>query len=101
MQRETNELIYGECHWITDVANDCYFIMTHYMRLAMFNNHCNLKMLSVAETCFASTIVMLKKFKQIKHGLQNMVIGERWSSYKEEDIGKAAFLKVKVLNDSW
>ena len=34
--------------------------MNHAMRLSMFNNHCKLKLLSVADTRFASTIVMLK-----------------------------------------
>ncbi|KAF7812630.1 DUF659 domain-containing protein/Dimer_Tnp_hAT domain-containing protein [Senna tora] len=56
---------------------------------------------SIAPTRFASTIVMLKRFRLIKHGLQEMVISEKWSSYKEDDVGKAELVKEKILNDLW
>ena len=75
--------------------------MNHSMRLSMFNDHVHLKMLSVAETRFASNIIMLKRFKLIKHGLQNMVISDRWSAYKEDDVGKAMHVKELVLDDLW
>ncbi|KAK2662693.1 hypothetical protein Ddye_001267 [Dipteronia dyeriana] len=65
--------IMEECGWIAKVSSDVFFIknfiMNHSMRLAMFNDHFKLKLLSVADTRFASTIVMLKRFKQIKQGL--------------------------------
>ncbi|TXG50322.1 hypothetical protein EZV62_022846 [Acer yangbiense] len=82
--------IMEECGWIAKVCNDVFFIkhfiMNHSMRLAMFNAHSKLKMLSVADTRFASTIVMLKRFKQIKQGLKQMVISERWDVYKDDDL---------------
>ena len=46
------------------------FIVNHEMRLSMFYNHCKLKLLSVVDTRFASTIVMLKRLKTIKRGLE-------------------------------
>ena len=62
-----------QCGWISRVSSDASFIknfiMNHEMRLLMFNNHCKLKLLSVADTHFASTIVMLKQFKTIKREL--------------------------------
>ena len=62
-----------QCGWISRVSSDASFIknfiMNHAMRLSMFNNHYKLKLLSVADTRFASTIVMLKRFKTIKKGL--------------------------------
>ncbi|GFZ12749.1 major facilitator superfamily protein [Actinidia rufa] len=58
-------------------------------------------LLSVAETRFASTIVMLKRFKLIKGGLQAMVINDKWSCYREDDVGRARFVKDKVLSDVW
>ncbi|KAK0603463.1 hypothetical protein LWI29_005220 [Acer saccharum] len=68
--------IMEECGWIAKISSDVsfikVFIMNHNMRLAMFNDHSKLKLLSVADTRFASTIVMLKRFKQIKQGLQQM-----------------------------
>ena len=44
--------------------------MNHAMRLSMFNNYCKLKLLSVANTRFASTIVMFKRLKTINRGLE-------------------------------
>ncbi|RDX83523.1 hypothetical protein CR513_35551, partial [Mucuna pruriens] len=39
-------------------------IVTHYMRLlAIFNDLSAVKLLSIAQTCFASVIVMLIRFK--------------------------------------
>ena len=75
--------------------------MNHSMRLAIFNDFVPLKLLAVADTRFASAIIMLKRFKLIKRGLQSMVICDRWASYKEDDVGKATLVKEKVLNDIW
>ena len=59
-----------ECGWIAKISNDVsfikVFIVNHNMRLAMFNDHSKLKLLLVSDTRFASTIVMLKRLKQIK-----------------------------------
>ena len=63
-----------QCGWISRVLSVASFIkdfiMNHAMRFSMFNNHCKLKLLSVADTRNASTIVMLKRFKTIKRGLE-------------------------------
>lgn len=102
---ENNQLAYDSCNWITKIAEDVTFIknfiMNHSMRLAMFNESVNLKLLSIAETRFASVIVMLRRFKLIKSGLQAMVISDKWSVYKEDDVVKARFVKDKVLEDEW
>jgi len=78
---EENEITYEECNWITDVSGDAIiiknFIMNHSMRLAMFNEHVKMKLLSIAETIFASVIIMLIRFKTIKRGLQNLVLCEK------------------------
>ncbi|XP_027342768.1 uncharacterized protein LOC113855350 [Abrus precatorius] len=101
----TNEVVYGECSWICNLADDAYFIrnfiMNHSMRLAMFNAFVHLKLLAIAETRFASTIIMFKILRTIKHGLQSMVISEEWSHYKEDDVEKATVVKETILNDSW
>ncbi|KAK0589312.1 hypothetical protein LWI29_012475 [Acer saccharum] len=94
-----------ECGWIAKISSDVsfikVFIVNHNMRLAMFNDHSKLKLLSVADTRFASTIVMLKRFKQIKQGLQQMVISERWDLYKEDDVQKARAVKEKILDEDF
>ncbi|KAG6476013.1 hypothetical protein ZIOFF_065248 [Zingiber officinale] len=100
-----NKEAFDECKWIAEVENDASmiknFILNHNMRLSMFNDNSNLKMLSLADTRFASTIIMLKRFRQIKKCLENMVISERWDVYKEDDVVKARVVKYKILDDQF
>ncbi|CAL5395559.1 unnamed protein product [Camellia sinensis] len=72
---ENNSVAFEECNWISEIV--------------------------VAETRFASSIVMLKRVKLIKQGLQTMVISDKWSCYRDDDIGKAKFVKDKLLDDFW
>ncbi|PKA55724.1 hypothetical protein AXF42_Ash012016 [Apostasia shenzhenica] len=57
---EGNEVAYEECKWITEISADITFIrnfiMNHSMRLAIFNEHVKLKLLSITDTrfCFHS-----------------------------------------------
>jgi len=73
---EANEITYGECNWITDVSGYAIiiknFIMNNFMRLAMFNKHVKMKLLSITETRFASVTIMLKRFKTIKRGTSKL-----------------------------
>ncbi|KAL1204457.1 hypothetical protein V5N11_004043 [Cardamine amara subsp. amara] len=102
---EANAETYDACNWITDVHGDALaikiFIMNHNMRLSIFSKFSPLKLLSVADTRFASIIVMFKRLKLIKVSLQTMVISEEWYTYKDDDLGKARFAKEKILNDDW
>ena len=95
---------FDACSWIQPVVEDVMFIknfiMNHGMRLVMFNDHCHLKLLSVAPTRFASAIIMLRRLKLIKNGLQQMVISPNWGTYRGDDKTKAASVKEKLLNDS-
>jgi len=75
--------------------------MNHSIRLAIFNHFSHLKLLDVADIRFASAIVMMKRFKFLKHSLESMVISEDWSSYKANDMGKAQVVKEFILNDVW
>ncbi|XP_050387298.1 uncharacterized protein LOC126803554 [Argentina anserina] len=101
----SNRETYDECNWISQIADDVYFvknfIMNHGMRLAMFNQHSPLKMLSVAETRFASVVVMLKRFKKIKQNLQRMVISDEWDNYKDDDVGKATAMSDYIISNEW
>ena len=62
-------------------------------------------MLAIAQTRFASVIVMLKRFKLVKHALQTMVISEQWNScnYRErdQDVQKATTVKKFILSNLW
>nr|XP_011470781.1 PREDICTED: uncharacterized protein LOC101295002 [Fragaria vesca subsp. vesca] len=103
IQTRNNDDVYDACSWIGPLADDVSFvknfIMNHGMRLVMFTEHCHLKLLTVASTRFASTIVMFKRFKKIKAGLQHMVISNKWDDYKEDDVRKAAAVKQKILDE--
>jgi len=77
---EANVVVYAQCNWITEVSNDALimknFIMNHSMKLAMFNDYSKMKLLAVADTRFASWIIMLKRFKLIKRNLQDLVLSD-------------------------
>ena len=94
-----------ELKWISDIAGDALqiknFIMNHGMRLSMFNSFSKLKFLAIADTRFASVIVMLKRFLLLKDSLIQMVISDKWRTYREDDQEKANFVRQKVLDDYW
>ncbi|XP_075645144.1 uncharacterized protein LOC142616155 [Castanea sativa] len=100
-----DEVAYNECNWIAQVLDEAtfirIFITNHSMRLAIFNSFSPLKLLAVAETRFASIIIMLKRLFQVKQHFRNMVISEEWMSYREDDVGKAQTVRDYVLNDLW
>jgi len=75
--------------------------MNHGMRLSMFNSFSKLKFLAIADTRFASVIVMLKRFLLLKDSLIQMVISDKWRTYREDDQEKANFVRQKVLDDYW
>ncbi|XP_050387432.1 uncharacterized protein LOC126803723 [Argentina anserina] len=95
-----------ELGWLIEsVVNDVWFvknfIMNHGMRLSMYNDHCALKLLTIAETRFASHFVMLKRFKEVKSGLQPMVISLRLDMYKEDDVNKAKAVKKMLIEERY
>ncbi|XP_050378196.1 uncharacterized protein LOC126795396 [Argentina anserina] len=104
---DPGESVEKELGWLTEsVVNDVWFvknfIMNHGMRLSMYNDHCALKLLTIAETSetrFASHFVMLKRFKEVKSGLQAMVISLRWDMYKEDDVNKAKAVKKMLIEE--
>eukprot|EP00267_Zea_mays_P045970 XP_020398306.1 uncharacterized protein LOC103634671 [Zea mays] len=102
---EIEDVLYTEFQWISEVIGDANmiknFIMNHSMRLAMFNEQSNLKFLAIADTRFASAIVMLKRFIIIKDALSVMVVSEKWSTYREDNPRQAQFVKEKIVNDLW
>jgi hypothetical protein len=56
-------------------------------------------LLSIAETRFASVVCMLKRMVEVKMALQQMVISEEWTIYKDDQI--SGFVRDTVLNDVW
>lgn len=56
LSTRNNEEVYDACVWIKSLSEDvtCIknFIMNHGMRLVMFTEHCDLKLLTIASTRF-------------------------------------------------
>ncbi|KAG6492527.1 hypothetical protein ZIOFF_047490 [Zingiber officinale] len=81
-----NKEAFDKCKWIVEVANDASmiknFIMNHNIRLSMFNDNSNLKMLSLADTRFASTIIMLKRDIEVSRERKKCI--ERYYSNSSE-----------------
>jgi len=102
---EEQEMVYDELHWITLIAGDANmiknYIMNHGMRLSMFNEFSKLKLLAVAETRFASVVVMLKWFLMVKRALQSMVISDAWETYRDDNAGTARHVREKILCRQW
>ncbi|KAJ1298855.1 hypothetical protein BS78_01G485900 [Paspalum vaginatum] len=96
--------VWNQLEFMHNVKSDATmiknFIMNHGMRLSMFNEFSHLKLLSIAETRFASVVCMLKRFVEIKVALQHMVISDKWSIYKD-DAPTAQVVKEKILSDVW
>ncbi|WVZ50320.1 hypothetical protein U9M48_001585 [Paspalum notatum var. saurae] len=96
--------VWNQLEFMHNVKSDATmiknFIMNHGMRLSMFNEFSHLKLLSIAETRFASVVCMLKRFVEIKTALQHMVISDKWSIYKD-DAPTAQVVKEKILSDVW
>ena len=102
---DNNRETYIVFEWITEVHGDALqiknFIMNHSMRLAIFNRFSSLKLLSIADTRFASVVVMLKRFKLIRRALEAMVMSEQWVQYRDDDQGKAKFVREKIVYENW
>ncbi|GJN07302.1 hypothetical protein PR202_ga25122 [Eleusine coracana subsp. coracana] len=102
---KNNENQNMELQFISDAAGDALqiknYIMNHGMRLSMFNEFSKLKFLAIADTRFASVIVMLKRFLLLKNSLVRMVTSDKWSAYKEDDQQKARFVRDKLLDEDW
>jgi len=102
---EDQNPMFQELQWICDAAGDALtiknFIMNHGMRLSIFNEYSKLKFLAIANTRFASVIVMLKRFRLLKESLQRMVISDKWTAYKQDDREKARFVRDKILDEDW
>jgi len=96
--------VWNQLEFMHNVKSDATmiknFIMNHGMRLSMFNEFSHLKLLSIAETRFASVVCMLKRFVEIKTALQHMVISDKWNIYKD-DAPTAQVVKEKILSDVW
>ncbi|RID75417.1 hypothetical protein BRARA_B02463 [Brassica rapa] len=75
----SNEEVYDACYWIKSISEDATwiknFIMNHGMRLVMFTEHCDLKLLRIAST------------------------SPKWDDYKDDGVERASSVKKKILDE--
>jgi hypothetical protein len=104
-KEEENSQAYALCSWIEDLERNVKsirnFVVNHHRVNAIFNRHSDLKLLKVAETRFASIIVMMKRIKRVKNALINMVTDENWTFYRVDDDMKAQEIKKFILDDEF
>ncbi|XP_058189375.1 uncharacterized protein LOC131306961 [Rhododendron vialii] len=88
---------YAQCKWIVDLVskvNDIRnFVLNHSMAIYIFNQYSDLKLLSVAETRFASSIIMAKRIVAVRSSLEKMVMDANWKVYR---VGGTLWLKIKL-----
>ncbi|GJN00319.1 hypothetical protein PR202_ga17743 [Eleusine coracana subsp. coracana] len=99
-----DEFVWHQLEFINTIRGDAATIkkilMNHGMRLSMFNKFSHLKLLSIAETRFASVVCMLKRMVEVKMPLKQMVISEEWAIYKDDN-QISSFVHDTVLNEVW
>ncbi|XP_031489258.1 uncharacterized protein LOC116256869 [Nymphaea colorata] len=84
-----------------DVRNIRNFIVNHQHALSLFSSYSDLRLLKVAETRFASIIVMLKRIQRVQDALIQMVFSREWSFYRVEDEAKVQSIKNLIVEDTW
>ncbi|CAL5412655.1 unnamed protein product [Camellia sinensis] len=97
------------CKWIANLVTDLHnirnFIVNHSLPNAIFKSYSNLELLRVAETRFASHIVMAKRLKEVKPALEKMVMDAGWKIYRGDGKNlvdaKAREVKQLIVNDVW
>lgn len=103
--KSSDDVDLTDCHWISKVVEDATFvknfIINHTMKLSIFEEFSKLKILVIADTRFASDIVMLKRFRLIKQSLLRMVISDQWPDYRKGNIEQAHIVKTKIIDDLW
>ncbi|TVU50679.1 hypothetical protein EJB05_02059, partial [Eragrostis curvula] len=103
-RNEDDQYVWQQLEFINTIRGDAAtiknFIMNHGMRLSMFKKFSRLKLLSIAETRFASVVCMLKRMVEVKQALKQMVISEEWAIYKDDD-QISSFVRDTVLSELW
>ena len=77
-----------------------------YMRLPPSRNrwaieYTHLSLLKIADTPFASSLIMLKRLREVKTALGSMVNSEYWSFWRKTVQSASKKVKDTVLDDVW
>lgn len=73
---------YDHCAWINEIvtlARDItYFILNHSLPMTIFTRYSDVRLLKVAETRFASHIVILTRIRRVRDALEKTVMDPDW-----------------------
>lgn len=100
---------YLECKWVKELVSQVNeinnFVTNHGLSKAIFNRYSDIKLLKVAETRFASHIVMASRVRRLKEALEKMVMDADWKNFrvngKTPTELKARDIKDLLVSDGW
>jgi hypothetical protein len=61
----------------------------------------HLSLLKIADAQFASSFIMIKRYREVRTALRSMVISKYWSFWRNHDINASKKVKDIVLDDGW
>eukprot|EP00253_Pinus_taeda_P014349 PITA_14349 len=77
------------------------FITNHHMSQGIYREFAKLELLKVAETEFASHIIVLTRLMQVKDALQSMLCTSLWNQWRQSQTNRAQAMKKLVVDDEW
>ncbi|XP_074271006.1 uncharacterized protein LOC141594925 [Silene latifolia] len=97
---------YDQCKWISTMTEACQsirqFVLQHTKALNIFNKYSKLTLLTIAETRFASHIIMYERLLEVKDAVVRMILDDEWKMFRKTIYEKKAdFVKECVLFDTW
>ncbi|XP_060200771.1 uncharacterized protein LOC132629044 [Lycium barbarum] len=98
---------YKNCKWMVELISQMNnlknFVVNHDIAHSIFKKYSDLCMLRVAETRFASHIIMADRFQKVKKFLEQMVMDDEWKHYKGDKVieAKTRDIKSLIMKDEW
>eukprot|EP00253_Pinus_taeda_P003127 PITA_03127 len=94
-----------QIEWIRKIFEEAKeiqaFITNHHMSQGIYREFAKLELLKVAETRFASHIIVLTRLMQVKDALQSMVCSSLWNQWRQSQSDRAQAMKRLVVDDEW
>ncbi|PWA83413.1 hypothetical protein CTI12_AA168440 [Artemisia annua] len=99
-----NSSQYDECKWISSLMSECdavvTFILNHGKALTIFKNYSKHMLTKVAETRFASHVIMAERLFKVKNALEKMVLDVQWKTFRKTHLeSKADTVKECVISN--
>ena len=101
-----NSSHYETCKWISKLISDCdeitMFILNHSRALTIYQTHSQHMLIKIAETRFASHVIMGQRLLLVKSALEKTVLDPNWKTFRKTNLeAKADHVKECVISDRW